>query len=178
MSAPFIIHLEQTNWVNVETQNPYVFGNLKYIATYVAETSTIITPPVQIAGKLCLMKCNTAILFYSAGGQPGITSLSNMEVFTNLSGPHNQFYDKEKGLVGSTPAVLNMMNNRPNSTGYHMVWVPEGPFKFVLRMRRADELPIARSGSQPYNPAFPDAPYTGVPASGRVTAILEIVPME
>lgn len=167
----FKLHVEQT-WIPYKTEIVTASDNKKYNYTIEAYGETLVTPPSYIAGKRCFMECNTST-YYTNYAPKDAVQRSAVFFTPNLTNSHGQSYLTDGQMTMQVPMSLNYLNNTYlETTGAHLVKIPDGPFPFRIYVRRIDGTNIAASAG--VNPTDPDP----VPSPGVMSATMTFTPVE
>lgn len=159
-----IIHVDQ-QWIPTITKNPDTSAPGKvYNSTIEAQGKTLVTPPVLIAGKACMMECLFATYNSEYAPDPAIAARQSFEIFCSLTDQRGQFYDKTNGAYSKRPSIGNVSNYYFYSSGPQLVQIPNGPFEFITTIRRPDTGNIAANfvDASPLTSPNPYPPSTGI----------------
>lgn len=169
-----IIHCD-SEWTPTELKNPDVYSAKAYNSVIEAEGRTLVTPPVLIAGKACMMQCEfcTYSVPVLSTTDINIQARQNVEFFVNLTDQRGQFYEYTDGAYKKTPAVGQLLNNLFYSCGSQLVQIPNGPFQLRVRVRRTDNGMLASNLD-----SGPTRPNPNPPSIGWITCILRFTLVE
>jgi hypothetical protein len=146
-----------------------------YNSVIEAEGSTLITPPIIIAGKACMMECVFATYNAEYAPDPALAARQSFQIFGSLTDQRGQFYDKTNGAFTKRPALANISNYFVYSSGPQLVQIPNGPFEFKTLIRRPDGGMIASNkldGTPTTNPNI------YAPSTGIITCVLRFTLVE